>query len=101
MTTFKINVTITINVERAPDEVAVKPSPAKRTPVDSSFIKSVGFQATAGYRGTLEIEFANGHVYQYAGVPEGLYDDMMDDYSIGAFFNRKIKPFYEGMPVQS
>lgn len=38
----------------------------QRTPVDSSTMAAVGYDADSE---TLEIEFVNGHLYQYFDVP--------------------------------
>jgi hypothetical protein len=70
------------------------PAPIARTAVESSMIKSIGFRQTTARAGTLEVEFADGAVYQYDEVLVGVYDDLMDARSIGAHFNHKIKPFY-------
>jgi len=49
-----------------------------RTPVKSSHILSVGHAS-----GMLEVEYANGTVYQYRGVPEDDYAAMMAGESVG------------------
>jgi len=48
-----------------------------------------------GLIGTLEIEFRNGHVYQYAGVPELEYMALIGAGSVGRYFNRHIKDVFE------
>ena len=60
----------------------------KREPVNSSNIKSVGFDPMTD---TLEIEFGNGDVWQYKGVPEAIYQEMMEAASIGKYFYANIK----------
>lgn len=42
----------------------------------------------------LEIEFASGFVYQYFGVIEAVYEDLMKASSHGEFFNTQIKGVY-------
>jgi hypothetical protein len=74
-------------------------SPITRTAVESSMIKSMGFRQTAARSGTLDVEFTGGAVYQYADVLVVDYDDLKEARSIGSHFNRKIKPFYEGVLV--
>ena len=61
------------------------------TPVISSSIVSVGYDPEST---TLELEFVNGHVYQYFGVPESIYKDLLAADSIGAFVNTHIKGHY-------
>lgn len=63
----------------------------QRVPVESSNIASVGYD---GPRYILEIEFADGAVYQYARVPSHLHEAMMQAESKGAFFHRWIRDQY-------
>jgi hypothetical protein len=63
----------------------------KRQSVVSSTIISVGYDSETQ---TLEMEFLGGKVYQYAGVPQQTYDDMMSAASIGAFFHKNVKGIY-------
>ena len=60
-----------------------------RTEVDSSQIKSVGYdEATL----MLEVEFRySGSVYTYFDVPKSEYDAMMAAESVGKYFNANIK----------
>ncbi len=58
-----------------------------REPINSSNIKSIGYED-----GTLEIEFSQGLVYQYYGVPEELYESIFKAESIGVFVTKFIKP---------
>lgn len=39
----------------------------------------------------LQVEFRDGTVYRYAGVPLQTYDDLLRADSKGAFFNRYIR----------
>jgi hypothetical protein len=66
-------------------------------PVVSSAVVSVGYRAVDR---VLEIEFQGGRVYQYAGVRPWEYERLMDSTSLGRYVNAKIKPFYEGIPVE-
>jgi KTSC domain-containing protein len=54
-------------------------------------LASVGYDA-----GTyvLEVEFTNGHVYQYFDVPESVYEEFMSSGSLGNYLNSQIKPNY-------
>ena len=63
----------------------------ERISVNSSNISSVGYDADSQ---TLEIEFNNGGVYLYSGVPESLYEGMMGADSKGKFFHANIKNIY-------
>ena len=63
----------------------------QRTPVISSDLQSVGYNATTH---TLEIEFTNGSVYQYSGVPESIYKQLMSVSSHGKYFHAYIKNIY-------
>lgn len=73
----------------------VAPLPALRVAVDSSVIASVGFQHTTSYRGTLEIEFVSGKIYQYFNVPQGIYDDLLEARSVGEYFNHHVRGQFE------
>jgi hypothetical protein len=73
------------------DSITVQPDQIRRMPVTSDVAKSIGYRVSDG---TLEIEYQNGRVYQYANVSFGDYMDLMDGRSIGRFINRNIKPFY-------
>lgn len=62
----------------------------ERTPVSSSNLISVGYEAESQ---TLEIEFKNGSVYQYHGVPLDEFADFMKASSKGTYFNERIKRY--------
>jgi hypothetical protein len=42
----------------------------------------------------LEIEFQNGHIYQYYGVPPKVYEELMNASSHGKYFNAHIRNAY-------
>ena len=63
----------------------------ERDSVASSNIASIGYDAPSQ---TLEVEFLNGTIYQYYGVPENLYDQLMQAGSKGRFLNTYIKNAY-------
>lgn len=53
--------------------------------------------ASAGYDGTtqtLEVQFLNGRVYQFYGVPEDMHRQLMQAASKGKFFNAHIRNSY-------
>lgn len=54
-----------------------------RVLVDSSMIKSIGYDGTSE---TLEVEFSRGDVYQYYDVPEDSHSDVMSSESVGKEF---------------
>ena len=69
-----------------------------RQKVESSNITSIGFDAS-----TLEVEFTNGSIYQYAGVPCEVHTALMAVESKGKFLNARIKnkyPFTKLEPAQ-
>lgn len=59
----------------------------QRQPVRSSAIRSIGYDTGSS---TLEVEFVNGRVYRYLGVPEFLFRGLMLAGSKGSYFNRNI-----------
>lgn len=59
--------------------------------VNSSNIAAVGYDAGTE---TLEVEFVNGFRYQYYGVAQGLFDEMMQAASKGRFLNQYIRNQY-------
>ena len=63
----------------------------ERIPVDSSNINSVGYDPQSE---TLEIEFHSGGIYQYSGVPEHVYEQMIEASSKGQFFHAYIRDQY-------
>jgi hypothetical protein len=58
------------------------------TPVNSSTIKSVGFDDATS---NLQIEFIHGGHYLYHGVPRLLYHQLTKAPSVGSFFQANIK----------
>ena len=60
----------------------------ERTPVQSSSVSSVGYDRDSS---TLEVEFLNGSVYQYFGVPESIFDGLMNAPSKGTFLDQFVK----------
>lgn len=62
-----------------------------RRAVVSSELRSVGYDADALI---LEIEFQNGRVYQYHGVPPPIFESLLTAQSKGRFFNGNIRDRY-------
>ena len=63
----------------------------ERTPVSSSNISAIGYDADSQ---TLEVEFTNGAVYSYSGVPSGEYEGFMGADSKGKYLHANIKDRY-------
>ncbi len=63
----------------------------ERTSVSSSDLVSVGYDNESS---TLEVEFKKGSVYQYSGVPQEDYLNLMSAPSHGRYFNANIKNRY-------
>lgn len=61
----------------------------KHISVYSSDIGSVGYE-----NGVLEIAFNSGGLYQYSGVPEVVYEELMSASSHGRYFHAHIKNHY-------
>lgn len=62
-----------------------------RTPVSSSNISAIGYDEDSQ---VLEVEFINGGVYSYSGVPSGEYDGFANADSKGKYFHANIKDRY-------
>jgi len=60
----------------------------ERLPVQSSTIASIGYELDSSI---LEVEFLNASLYQYFGVPESLFNDLMYSPSKGKFLDMYIK----------
>ncbi len=59
-----------------------------RIPVSSSNVASVGYDPSSSI---LEIEFNNGSIYQYSGVPEHVYTGLVNASSKGEYLDQNIK----------
>ena len=59
----------------------------KRTPVTSSLIASVGYDAA---QEIMEVEFQNGRIYQYFEVDESEMRELIEADSLGAYFNATL-----------
>jgi hypothetical protein len=62
-----------------------------RQNVSSSNVRSIGYDPASQ---TLEVEFVDGAVYQYYGVPEAIFTAFMQEASKGQFLNTYIKNQY-------
>jgi hypothetical protein len=59
----------------------------ERVQVGSSNLASIGYDPSTE---TLEIEFLNGRIYEYYGVPESIHADLMGASSHGIYFRAHI-----------
>lgn len=59
-----------------------------RTPVSSSNLKAIGYDAQTR---TLEVEFLNGGLYSYSGVPSSVHAGLMSASSHGSYFDAHVK----------
>jgi hypothetical protein len=62
-----------------------------RSPVESSNLTSIGYDP--GER-ILAVEFKNGLVYHYHGVPTDVYQDILAAGSKGSYLAKTVKPRY-------
>jgi hypothetical protein len=62
-----------------------------RTPVSSSNLRSIGYDSQSQ---VLEVEFTNGGLYQYVGVPEYVHQSLMNASSHGVYFSANIRNVY-------
>ncbi|MFC8451891.1 KTSC domain-containing protein [Kitasatospora sp. NPDC057223] len=62
-----------------------------RTAVESSALRSVGYDAAARL---LEIEFVSGAVYAYADVPPAVHRELMEAPSHGRCFGQVVRGRY-------
>lgn len=70
----------------------------KREAVVSSNIKSVGYDIQ---QNVLEVEFANGSVYQYKEVPKDLADQFVKSESAGRFFSQNVRNQFQATRVEA
>lgn len=70
----------------------------ERQAVKSSSIKSIGYNEASQ---TLEVEFANGGVYQHSGVGPETYQTLITAPSIGKAYQQLIRGLYPHRKVES
>ena len=63
----------------------------ERQSVSSSNLLSIGYDKNEQI---LEVEFINGGVYQYSGVPKSIYDELMGADSHGTYLHENIRDNY-------
>jgi hypothetical protein len=59
-------------------------------PVHSSGVRAVGYEEE---RRVLSVQFIDGDLYEYYGVPASEVIDLFQAESIGRFVNKRIKPY--------
>ncbi len=67
-----------------------------RISVSSSNISSIGYDPTSQ---VLEVEFNDGSIYQYSGVPQSVYDGFINASSHGQYLHQYIKDAYSCQKV--
>lgn len=67
----------------------------QRRPVNSSRISGIGWEAAEEEdgTGTLEVAFRSGHIYQYEGVTEHDYRELLGASSVGRHFEGIIDKY--------
>ena len=69
----------------------------RRSPVESSVVRSVGYDRDDQ---VLEIEFHTDRVYRYFVVPHGVYRELVEASSVGRYFNERIRDRYPTREVR-
>jgi hypothetical protein len=60
-------------------------------PVCSSNIAAVGYDAE---NQTVYVQFLNGSIYAYKGVPDHEFENLLTASSVGSYLNRNFKNVY-------
>lgn len=63
----------------------------KRTEVQSSNIKSVGYSKP---NKSMDIEFSGSNIYRYQNVPPAIHEALMNAESKGKFVTENVKGFF-------
>lgn len=69
----------------------------KMTNVVSSTVKAIGYSHNDE---TLRVEYLNGSVYDYPGVPNNIFVGLAVAQSIGSYINAHIKPNYGTVQIK-
>jgi len=64
--------------------------------VKSVILRSVAYDES---KKILEIEFQNGLVYQFSGVPAKVYADLVQSKEMGKYFSEKIRPKFHSKQI--
>lgn len=68
----------------------------ERLPIDSSNLKSVGYDEA---RGILAVEFQSGAIFHYYQVPLHVFEDMGSADSRGRYYAKEIRGKFVGKPM--
>lgn len=63
---------------------------------NSSNLKGVAYQGDV-----LTVQFLNGTIWRYSGVPANVFDEMMKSESKGSYFSRVIRSKYPGSKLDA
>ena len=66
--------------------------------VNSSLLDSVAYDIDSSL---LELVFCDGAIYQYAAVPEAIYQELVAADSKGSYFNRQIRSRFLHVRIQA
>jgi hypothetical protein len=72
--------------------------PIRRHRVKSTAVRTLGYDENDW---VLQVEFANGKLYNYFRVPPSEIKALKDAASKGEYVNRQIKPYYEYEEVET
>lgn len=64
--------------------------------VESSMVHSIGYDPDTK---RLRVKFKDGGLYAYTGVPQSVYDKLMDAQSIGKFMRANVIGVYEAYKI--
>jgi KTSC domain len=67
-------------------------TPAAAVTVNSSLLASIRYEADAAF---LHLEFRDGALYRYFGVPAEIYEGLLAASSKGVYFNRRIRGLFQ------
>ncbi len=68
-----------------------------REKVTSSNLSSIGYDLDYNI---LEIEFNSGGIYQYIGLPQNVFEELMGAVSKGSYFQKHIRDQYKSVKVR-
>lgn len=69
----------------------------KMTKCESGLLKEHGYEPSTGL---MHLRFASGRLFEYSGVPQKVYDDLVAAPSMGKYFNQSIKGRFESTPIE-
>lgn len=68
-----------------------------RQPVKSGMLKAIGYDAA---KQVLSVEFADGGIYEYSGVPPEVHEKMLASDSIGKFFASGVRDQFKSKKIE-